>query len=369
MFESISLNNITLKNAFLRSGTSERVSFKGAPDIEMLSTMYRNLAQGEAGTIITGFCFVSPEGQSSPTQNGLHEDALIPVWQKVIEKSLAREFNTTIYAQLVHGGRQVFFPTELPHLIPTDIPVPLSENKGKIMDKKDIAAVRKAFVRAVDRAVEAGFEGVQIHCAHGYLINEFLSPATNKRTDEYGGNTKNRARFLIEVLDAIRDKFPELPMSMKINGCDYIENGLSPEETSGIISLVKEHSLDFYEVSGWMWQGNDSKAPSRKVDPKIPEEEGYYYQETLKLQQDHPNETFALCGGVRSTDFCHKVKKDFKLISMCRPFISQPDLISLFRNSKITRSRCISCNLCVTQGPPQGLICTYFNDKREKSLV
>ena len=367
MFESLPLKNITLKNSFIRSATSERVSSGGYPDIELLGNLYRRLAEGEAGTILTGFCFVSPEGQSSPTQNGLHEDGLIPVWQSIIEKSRAQEFNTKIFAQIVHGGRQITFPTKLPNLVPSETSIPVSVNSFRVMNKKDIEGVREAFVRAAERAVQAGFDGVQIHCAHGYLLNEFLSPAINKRNDEYGGNTKNRTRLLIEIFSDIRASYPDIPLAVKINGCDYIKNGLVPEETSEIISLIKDFSLAFYEVSGWMWEGDDSKAPSRKKDPKIPAEEGYYQNETLSLQKDHPDEFFALCGGIRSMNFCRHISKNIQLLSMSRPFISEPNLVKLFMESKKSRVRCISCNMCVTRGPEKGLECIYFNNKRMNS--
>jgi len=366
LFESASLKNITLKNRFLRSASSEKVSTNGYPDAELLGEMYRKLVEGNVGTILTGFCFVAPEGQCSPTQNGMHEDGVIPVWQKIIEKSGAQDRESSIFAQIVHGGRLVSFPTDKPQLVPSEVSVPVPENTVRVMDKEDIHHVRRAFVDATRRAVKAGCDGVQLHCAHGYLLNQFLSPALNKRSDEYGGNAENRSRLVVEILQEIRDEHPDLPLAVKINGCDYISNGLVPTQTSEVISFIKEFSLEFYEVSGWMWQGDESKMPSRKVDPKIPGDEGYFYEDTLALKKDHPEENFALCGGVRSLRFCEQALKDFELLSMSRPFISQPHLVQLFQESKTTRTRCISCNQCMTAGPDKGLQCVYFENKRKR---
>ncbi len=349
MFEKIRLKNITIKNHFIRSATSERVSINGVPDVEKLSSIYRKLARGGVSIIITGYTFVSTEGQSSLTQNGLHSDNLVPVWEKIINLSKVKEHNVKIFVQLMHSGRQVFYEREEPVYVLGKTKIPIVKNKVHILTKKDIRKIRKDFINATLRAIKSGFDGVQLHCAHGYLLNQFLSGYTNKRSDEYGGNIKNRTRFLKEILSDIREKNSSFPISIKINACDFLSGGLVPEETAEIIELVKEYNIEFWEISGWMWEAQSEFSPSRQKNPLIIDEEGYFKKETYYIKRVHTDEFVVLCGGVRSKEFCKEALKSVDLISFSRPLICEPDLIKKMMSNDNYRAKCSSCNECLAK--------------------
>ena len=227
------------------------------------------------------------------------------------------------------------------------------ENKrgglARAMTRADIEDVVDLFASAAWRAKDAGFDGVQIHAAHGYMVSSFLSPHYNRRKDEYGGSVANRARLFIEILDKIRAKVgPDYPVITKLNSSDLVEGGLTPEMMVETGLILEKNGLDAIELAGG--SNTDNAHPdvsSLPIDPKSPDEEGYFV-EAAKLYKKQVKIPLILVGGFRSLEGCSKILDaniaDF--ISLSRPLVREPRLINRWQAGDIARARCISCNLC-----------------------
>jgi 2,4-dienoyl-CoA reductase-like NADH-dependent reductase (Old Yellow Enzyme family) len=229
LFESTVLNGMTLSNRFVRSATREGLASPEGYGTEDLAKLWVELARGKVGLIITGHAYVSPEGIAVSRQLGLYSDELTRSLAEMFHK--VHDAGGRIAVQISHGG---CYALKLPNVLrlgPSTI-----ENKGEIQCKEmtqvDIRKLVTQFAEAAGRAKTAGSDAVQIHAGHGYLLNEFLSPFYNRRIDAYGGAVENRARFLLEVVQAVRrevgDRFPVL---VKLNSQDYLEGGFTTEDS------------------------------------------------------------------------------------------------------------------------------------------
>jgi 2,4-dienoyl-CoA reductase-like NADH-dependent reductase (Old Yellow Enzyme family) len=210
------------------------------------------------------------------------------------------------------------------------------------------------------RAKSAGFDGVQIHGAHGFLLSEFLSPAYNKRLDAYGGPIENRARFLLDVYQAIRDVVgKDYPVMVKINCRDFIENGLTVADSIKTINLLAESGLDAFEVSGGM-------LTERKLSPVRPwidsvEKEAYFQEEARDFRKQI-HIPLILLGGIRSLEVAEKLVEEgtADYISMARPFIREPGLINRWKAGERSKAQCLSDNRCILAGREgKGIYCHH----------
>ena len=200
---------------------------------------------------------------------------------------------------------------------------------------------------------EAGFDGVQLHGAHGYLINQFLSPFVNKRQDEWGGDFERRTHFLREVTKSVRAQVgPDYPLIIKFGMMDGVEGGLSAEEGAKVIGLMAEMGLDGVEISGGI------RSPNSKKGIRRPEEEAYF-RPLAQIARPVTALPIALVGGFRSRGVMEAVlaSGDADFISICRPLISEPDFPRLLENSANYKSRCISSNNCWANESGIGIGC------------
>lgn len=208
---------------------------------------YTTRAIGGTGLIIMEATAVEKRGRITDRDLGIWDDSHIEGLSKIV--NLCKKYGAKMGIQLGHAGRKCEIKSE--EII---APSPLAFNEEykvpKEMSKEDIETVVKAFKEGARRALTAGFDTIEIHAAHGYLINEFLSPLTNKRTDEYGGNTENRARFLKEIIREVRKVWPEnKPLIVRVSAEDYLEEGNHPEDLAEILNIVKEEGIDIVNVS------------------------------------------------------------------------------------------------------------------------
>jgi 2,4-dienoyl-CoA reductase-like NADH-dependent reductase (Old Yellow Enzyme family) len=232
-------------------------------------------AVGGAGLIITEAAAVSPEGRISPDDLGIWKDEHIPFLQRIT--SFVAGQGSVIGIQLAHAGRkastsspwkahkyispeeggwQTIAPSPLP-FYPTD-PAP------KEMTKADILQCIHDFKTAASRSLEAGFKLVEIHAAHGYLINEFLSPISNQRTDEYGGSFENRMRFLVQIIDAVREVWPaSLPLFVRISATDWVDGGFTIDDAVALSKVLQSKGIDLVDCSS----GGNSPEQKIKVGP------------------------------------------------------------------------------------------------------
>lgn len=208
---------------------------------------YSTRAIGGVGLIIMEATGVVPEGRISDQDLGIWSDDFIPGLRSVTD--IVHHYGGKIAIQLNHAGRKSECEASHP-LAPSPIPFGDRYKTPREMTQEDIDGAVLAFKEAAGRVLEAGFDAIEIHGAHGYLVNQFLSPLTNKRTDRYGGSIEGRSMFLRQVVEAIRTRWPaEKPLILRVSAVDYDEAGNTPEEIAKAIHSVKDSGVDLIHVS------------------------------------------------------------------------------------------------------------------------
>lgn len=358
MFDKTKINQMELKNRFVRSATWEGLANPDGSCSGKIADMMLELAKGQVGLIITSHAYVNKNGQAGIRQLGIYKDQLISSYIKIIEK-LHRE-GSKIIMQIAHaGGRasakliksQPFGPSSL-------------EVKDCMMcrevTKNEIFQTISDFKNAAVRAKKAGFDGVQIHGAHGFLLSQFLSPFFNRREDEYGGSLENRARLILEILQAIRSELGRrFTVLIKLNSDDFIEGGFTPSEMVQVSAMLESAGIDAIELSGGT-SLNISKYSSSRVSKIDSKEKEVYYRDAAKLYKKKITVPLILVGGIRSYEVAKELlEKDLAdYISLCRPLIREPGLIKRWQEGDIKRAACISCNKCfVPTRAGKGLYC------------
>ena len=266
LFDQTDINGMVLKNRIVRSATWEGMCEEDGRPTEKLVNCYRDLARGGTGLVISGYTFVRPDGKQMPGKMGIHTDAFGPALQEL--SSAVHDEGGRICIQLVHAGgqtdsanagRQPFAPSavqvdQYPEM-PMELPV------------EEIEEIENSFADAAKRAKDFGFDSVQLHGAHGYLINQFLSPLTNCRTDNYGGSIENRSRFLFEVYGKVRQAVgDEYPVMIKLNGADNLDGGLNIDDSVYVAGKLSDAGIDAIEVSAGTPASGDESPARVKID-------------------------------------------------------------------------------------------------------
>jgi len=365
LFDLTTINGMTLKNRLVRSATWEGMcDTDGRPDQKLID-FYGELARGNVGLIISGFAFVSPEGKQLPGKMGIHTDEFADVMKKMSRN--VHDKDGKICIQLVHAGgqtdtgnagRQPLAPSALELEQYPELPAEITG--------EDITRIITAFGKAARRAKDWGFDAVQLHGAHGYLINQFLSPLTNHRTDEYGGSVENRCRFLLEVYEAVRSAVgPDYPVMIKMNGSDNLDGGLTIQDAVFAAKALDSAGIDCIEVSGGTPASGDRTPARTKIN--TPEKEAYnlslaaHFRAAVKCP-------VMVVGGFRSFEVAEKtIQESADYISMARPFIREPDLAKRWQAGDRSPARCISCNSCFAPGLKEGgIYCVVEKKEQEK---
>jgi 2,4-dienoyl-CoA reductase-like NADH-dependent reductase (Old Yellow Enzyme family) len=318
------------------------------------------------GLIISSHAYVSPEGQAGPWQIGVYDDKLIPELEAMA--TAVHENGGKIVMQLAHAG--YFANAKLTGQTPMAPSNAEGFAKGprQEMNTDDIQGVVKAYGAAAKRAQTAGFDGVQIHSAHGYLLSQFLSPAFNQRKDEYGGDIRNRARALVEVLREIRQTVgKDYPVLVKMNCQDFIENGLQPEDSLQAGKMLAENGIDAIELSGGVLIGG-KLSPSR-MGIKSEDKEAYF-QIDARAFKEEVNVPLILVGGNRSFQVADRMIKEgvADYISLCRPLIREPGLINRWKSGDLSKAACVSDNMCFEPARKgEGIYCLTEERERRKN--
>ena len=366
LFETSRINTLMLPNRFVRSATWEGMATaEGAVTGKLIETM-TDLARGGVGLIITSHAYVRPEGQASPWQIGIYKDELIPGLKEMTKA--VHNHGGKIIIQLAHAGN--FAPKPLigrPPLVVSNFEG-LASSPRQEMTLQDIQEIVRAFADAARRAQSAGFDGVQIHSAHGYLLSQFLSPAFNKRKDAYGGEVRNRARIHLDIYQAIRRVVgDDYPILIKLNGRDFVEEGMSLEDSLQVARLLADAGMDAIEMSGGLITGG-KRSPSRSgIDSE--EKEAYFWEEARAMKKEI-GIPLILVGGIRSFEVAEQLVLDgtADYLSMSRPFIREPDLIARWKAGDRRRAECRSDNLCFKPGlDGEGIYCVV--QKRGKQDI
>ncbi len=360
MFESTVLNGMVLSNRFVRSATWEGMAADGGAVTPKLIATMVNLARGGVGLIISSHAYIRPEGQAGPGQLGIYKDELIPGLLEMTDA--VHHCGCKIVAQISHSG--IFASQKLTGLTPM---VVSNNEEGKTPRREfsieDIRELVTAFANAAKRAKAAGFDGVQIHSAHGYLLSQFLSPSFNRRQDQYGGDIKNRFRIHIEVYQAVREAVgKDYPVLIKLNCGDFVENGLSVEDSFQVGRALADAGLDAIELSGGLLSGG-KMSPSR-FGIKTEEEEAYFRAEARYFKKSI-SIPLILVGGMRSFKVAGDLVEDgvADYISLSRPLIREPHLINRWKSGDLNRAECKSCNMCFRTGMTENGIYCEMKDK------
>ncbi|MFP4257777.1 MAG: NADH:flavin oxidoreductase [Desulfovermiculus sp.] len=365
LFEPVRIKDISLPNRFVRSATWEGMASEKGEVTKDLTALMQRLARGGVGLIISGHAYVLPNGQAGPWQLGVYSDNLLPGLTDMARA--VHEAGGRIVLQLAHAGCQA--PAKLTGQEPSG-PSALDKEKDgfacREMSKAEIEEIGEAFAVAALRARQAGFNGVQIHAAHGYLLSQFLSPYFNRRKDEYGGSLENRARLVLEVLRSIRKQVgPDYPVLMKINAQDFLQPGLSVEDMVEVCRMLEAEGLDGVELSGGTPLSGDF-IPVRKAKVRSKEENAFYVQEAQEYKK-RISLPLILVGGIRSLstakDLIERGVTDF--VAMARPLIREPELIRRWEQGDERPSACTSDNLCFRPASSgEGVYC--LTEVREK---
>lgn len=360
LFEKTEINGIRLANRFVRSATWDGLADENGlvqkPMIEALAA----LAEGGTGLIISGHAYVTREGQAGPRQLGAYDDscseglaALVEGVHKAGGKVLLQAAHAGIRAWKEGTGLEAYGPTG-----------EVFGYKGQAMDEEKIQETVTAFVRAAVQAKETGFDGVQLHSAHGYLSSQFLSPAYNKRDDKYGGSLENRARFTLAMTKAVREAVgPDYPVMMKINCADFLDGGLTVDDSVQVAKWLEGAGLDAIEVSGGT--GDSGKLMPSRPGIKPGRNEGYF-QEAGKRFKEALSIPVILVGGVRTPEAAEELIADgaADYIALCRPLIMEPGLVGRWQAGDRSPATCISDNRCfVPIRNNEGFFCPHNKKK------
>lgn len=344
LFETTTINGMTLKNRFVRSATWEGMAGDDGSVTLRLVDMYVRLAEGGVGLIITSHAYVSKEGQAGPWQLGVYSDALIEGFSAMTEA--VHKSDGKIVLQLAHAGCRG--APDLTGLEPFG-PSATEIEKGKFcreMTSDEILEIGDKFAQAAVRAEKAGFDGVQVHAAHGYLLSQFLSPIHNKRKDDYGGTVQRRARIALEVVQRVREAIGRRALLIKMNSEDFVEGGFSVDDMLEVSALLQKAGIDAIELSGG--SPFSPKYPSYRYGPIKSEEDEVYYREAARRYKKRVRVPLVLVGGIRSYGVAEKLVtgKVADYVSLCRPLIREPNLINRWRSGDTRKSTCLSDNLC-----------------------
>ena len=344
LFEHSSINGMKLANRFVRSATWEGMAADDGACTPQLIELMAELAKGGIGFIISSHAYVSPAGQAGPWQLGVYNDALVPGLAAMAKA--VHDNGGKIVLQLAHAG---FFAnaklTGQTPMAPSNVEG-FSKSPRQEMTAEDIRDVVQAYGAAAKRAQNAGFDGVQIHAAHGYLLSQFLSPAFNRRNDAYGGDIRQRATALLEVLQQIRHTVGrEYPVLVKMNCHDFIENGLVVEDSLEVATMLEAEGIDAIELSGGVLVGG-KLSPSR-MGIKSAEKEAYF-QDDARAFKEKLGVPLILVGGNRSFQVAERLINEgmADYVSMCRPLIREPALINRWRAGDLSKATCLSDNMC-----------------------
>ncbi|MBN1828317.1 MAG: NADH:flavin oxidoreductase [Deltaproteobacteria bacterium] len=348
IFDPVKLGNITLTNRFVRAATWEGMADEQGHSTPKLAKFMKKLAEGRVGLIITGHAYVSPEGQAHHHQLAVYHDKFI---SKLTEMAGAvHEAHGKIFLQIAHAGfradrRLTGLEPIGPSAIMEDGPDPIS----RAMTEEEIEKMCSVFGDAALRAQKAGFDGVQIHGGHGYLISQFLAPLFNWRSDGYAGSLRNRSRMLLETIHNIRAKVGgEFPVILKINSEDFFEQGFTLSEMLELSQLLdQECKVDAIEISGGnSYRGIGRYAPVRS-GKMSPSEEAWYRDSAIQFKS-RISIPLMLVGGIRSLEIAtNLIEEGFAdYISMSRPFICEPALVRRWESGDERPALCKSDTLC-----------------------
>jgi 2,4-dienoyl-CoA reductase-like NADH-dependent reductase (Old Yellow Enzyme family) len=344
---------LRLPNRLIRSATAERLADNDGLPGPALPSLYSRLVRGGVGLIVTGHAYIDRAGRCHHEMTAADRDEAVPALARLAETVHADRGRIAL--QINHGGRGCD-PTATPvRSAPSPTPREVAEGCRELAGEEILGLVAR-FAAAGERARAAGFDAVQVHGAHGYLVSQLLSPLTNRRTDEWGGSPDRRARFLLEVGRALRARLgPDYPILVKLGVRDYEPGGLSLEEGLGVVTRLADAGFDGVEISHGI---GGPPRPRRRPGLSAAEREAPFLDLARRARQV-THLPLILVNGLRSREAMAEVIEggaaDF--VALCRPLICEPDLPARIRDGETARARCRTCDNCWPKGTGEGVAC------------
>lgn len=378
LFNETTISGIAVKNRIIRSATHDGLADEnGAPSKKLISK-YEHLAKNDVGCIITGYAAVSRNGVSPyPRMMKIYDDGVIDKYKELTDA--IHKYGTPVILQIAHCGRQTSSKAiGMQKVAPSNVLHTFYPDKAKELTDDEIYGIIDDFISASVRAEKAGFDGVQLHGGHGYLLHDFLSPYGNRRKDSWGGSLENRCRIVELIVKGIKEK-TNLPVWIKLSAEDNRKGGMNIDSSVEICKRLEAAGCDAIEVScGTVQDGMNTMRselmPMNAVFkyrepcasfPKILNKIALPAANLVNplIRQPKPLENFNVenseiikknvsipviaVGGIHKTEDMENIlaegKADF--VSMCRPFICEPDLVRKLKNGQ-TQAKCIMCNYC-----------------------
>lgn len=355
LFNSFAIGDLKIKNRFMRSATWLGIADADGNCTAQERDMLKDLAVGEIGLVTTGHIAVTPNGRAGLGQLTLYRDKQVVGLKDMV--SAVHDNGAVVMAQLSHAG--VLAAEKIIGDIPGGPSATDAFPHAHVLSEMEIDGITNSFAQAAYRAAEAGFDAIELHAAHGFLLSQFLSPLFNRRTDQYGGSPENRARIVVETIRKIKKSIGNAcPVLVKLNSCDRTEGGLTVAEMLEIAVMLQIEGLDGIELSGGLLISPDGSPCVTAIKPY--ENEAYFKRESELLRRavDIP---LILVGGMRAFETMEYIveEKIADMVSLSRPLIRQPHLVKQWQDGYQEPATCISCNGCFAaalQG--QGAYCT-----------
>ena len=334
VFTSFTLpSGLALKNRVVKAAMEENLAEANQTPSQVLKNVYSEWAKGGCGLIITGNVMVDHLAMTGPGGLALEQQTDITAFAELAR--LAQQNDCKIVMQINHPGRQVFKNMGGKAFSASDIALDVGKHshlfaQPKAMTQSDINDVVTRFTQTALQAEKAGFNGVQIHAAHGYLLAQFLSPLTNKRDDKWGGSLENRARLLLEITKSVKAHCSEsFSVSIKLNSADFQRGGFEPSDAQAVVNMLSTLKVDFVELSGGSYeapamqgQAGDERTLAREA----------YFLEFAKAISEQSTIPIMTTGGISRLDVANKViSSGVALVGMATALAYQPNLVNCWQ--------------------------------------
>ena len=336
LFTPITLpNETTIKNRFFKSAMSEGMGTRDFQPKKNIATLYKRWAEGGTGLIITGNIMVDPKGTAEPGNIVFDKNSNMEILKEWAKQG--QQHGAKVMVQLNHPGKQAPKTVSKQTVAPSAIPLGNGLNKlfstPRALTTSEVEELVQKFVTSAKVAKEAGFSGVQIHAAHGYLISQFLSPHDNRRTDKYGGSLENRMRFLKEIYLGMREELgKDFTIGIKINSTDFKEDGLTEEDSLKTIIELANLGLDFVEISGGTYERPAMMGATSKSTNQV------FFAEYSKKLKQKIKIPVVVTGGIRSINAMNTLLNDntTDFIGIARPLTIDPNIPNKIKQGTYT---------------------------------
>jgi 2,4-dienoyl-CoA reductase-like NADH-dependent reductase (Old Yellow Enzyme family) len=336
LFEPYLIRDTQIRNRFMRSATTSAYADKDGIINNTIIKQYELMSKGEVGLIVKGHLYIMDNGKAHDGMAGISHDKHIPMLKKLTDT--VHKYGGHIIAQINHAG--------VVHRPDRVSPSEYKEDDwtAREMTSDEIEIIIEGYGEAAERAIQSGFDGVQIHGAHGYLISQFLSRIVNKRTDKWGGSLEKRMRLLQEVYDEVRGRIRNFPLLIKMNCDDFSPEGFVINDAIKVAMTLAAKGIDLIEISGG-GRGRVNDLRKRAKHPDYPELDFAGY--AIQIREAVKPTPIGLVYGFSKLETMHKaIDNDLTdLVSLSRPFIREPYLVKNLKKGQ-KEATCIRCDAC-----------------------